>query len=135
MCIGLITTLYQSGDQHEESNYRRLTVGYVIAKMFAMDFWNKNSLMGAHEPAEEQVVRAKGEAGFQKDVCTTNINFSLRSLTDRTRQTWRTGKLLCSCASSKRALDTAPHGMLWQAAGGSWCLCHKPGCHQACLCT
>ena len=36
LSVGLITAVYQSGDKSDMSNYRGITVGSVIAKLFAM---------------------------------------------------------------------------------------------------
>ena len=36
LSVGLITAFYKSGDKGDMSNYRGITVGSVIAKLFAM---------------------------------------------------------------------------------------------------
>ena len=36
LSVGLITAVYKSGDKGDMSNYRGITVGSVIAKLFAM---------------------------------------------------------------------------------------------------
>ena len=36
LCVALITVVYESGDKSDMSNYRGITVGSVIAKLFVM---------------------------------------------------------------------------------------------------
>ena len=64
------------------SNYRGITVGSVIAKLFAMILEQRFAFW-----AEEHAVKAKGQAGFRKDFRTTDNIFILRSLFDKQKQT------------------------------------------------
>jgi len=56
-------------------NYRGITVGLVLAKVFAMilEAWLSSW-------AEERGLRARGQAGFRKDFCTTDNLYILRTL-------------------------------------------------------
>ena len=94
------------------SNYRGITVGFVIAKLFAMILEQTIASW-----AEKQGVKAKGQAGFRKDFRTTNNIFILRSLIDNqrsTRQKGNAGKLYCCFVDFKEAFDTVPRAVLWQ---------------------
>ena len=87
LSIGLITAVYNSGDRNNMSNYRGITVGSVIAKLFAMILEQRIASW-----AEKQGVKAKGQAGFRKDFRTTDNIFILRSLIDKQRRTRQKGK-------------------------------------------
>ena len=60
-------------------NYRGITVGSVIAKLFAMILDHRIAVWAEGE--------AKGQAGFRKDFRTTYNNFVLKSLIDKQTQT------------------------------------------------
>ena len=82
-----------AGDKSDMSNYRGITVGSVIARLFAMILEQRIASW-----AEKQGVKAKGQAGFRKDFRTTDNIFILRSLIEKQRQTrqkGRTSKLYC----------------------------------------
>ena len=82
------------------SNYRGISVGSVIAKLFAMTLDNRTAVW-----AEDEGIKAKGQAGFRKDI------FVLKSLIDKQKQMH--GSLYC-CFADFKALDMVPHGLLWQ---------------------
>ena len=63
--------------------------------------------------AEDEGIKAKGQAGFRKDFRTTNNIFVLKSLIDKQKQTH--GKLYSCFVDFKKAFDTVPRGLLWQA--------------------
>ena len=94
------------------SNYRGITVGSVIAKLFAMVLEQRIASW-----AEDHAVKTKGQAGFRKELRTTDNIFILRSLIDRQRQTrlkGKAGKLYCCFVDFRKALDTVPRAVLWQ---------------------
>ncbi len=102
------------------SNYRGITVGSVIAKLFAMILDHRIAVW-----AEDEGIKAKGQAGFRKDFCTTDNIFVLKSLIDKqkqTRQRKASGKLHCCFVDFKKAFDTVPRGLLWQVLErvGTW---------------
>ena len=93
LSVGLITAVYKSGDKSDMSNYRGITVGSVIAKLFAMILEQRIASW-----AEDHAAKAKGQAGFRKEFRTTDNIFILRSLIDKQRQTrlkGKAGKLYC----------------------------------------
>ncbi len=55
------------------SNYRGITVGSVIAKLFAMILDHRIAFW-----AEDEGIKAKGQAGFRKDFRTTDNIFVLK---------------------------------------------------------
>ena len=61
LSVGLITAVYKSGDKSDMSNYRGITVGSVIAKLFTMILEQRIASW-----AEEHAVKAKGQASFMK---------------------------------------------------------------------
>ena len=112
LSVGLIAAVYKSGDKTDMSNYRGITVGSVIAKLFAMILEQRTATW-----AEEHAVKAKGQAGFRKDLRTTDNIFILRSLIDKQKQTrlkGNAGKLSCCFVDLRKAFDTAPRAVLWQ---------------------
>ncbi len=112
LSVGLITAVYKSGDKSDMSNYRGSTVGSVIAKLFAMILDHRIAVW-----AEDEGIKAKGQAGFRKDFCTTDNIFVLKFFIDKQKQTRQgkaSGKLYCCFVDFKKAFDTVPRGLLWQ---------------------
>ena len=100
--VGLITAVYNSGNKGVVSNYRGITVS-VIAMILdhRIAIW-----------AEDEGIKAKGQAGFRKDFRPTDNIFILKSLIDRQKQTHGT---LYSCfVDFGKAFDTVSGGLLWQ---------------------
>ena len=112
LSVGLITAVYKSGDKPDMSNYRGITVGSVIAKLFAMILEQRIATW-----AEKHSVKAKGQAGSRKDFRITDNIFVLRSLINRqreVRQKGKAGKLYCCFVDFRKAFDTVPRHLLWQ---------------------
>ena len=112
LSVGLITAVYKSGDKTDMSNYRGITVGSVIAKLFAMILEQRIATW-----AEEHAVKAKGQAGCQKDFRTTDNTFVLRSLIDKQRQTRlkrNAGKLFGCFVDFRKVFGSVPRAVLWQ---------------------
>ena len=57
------------GDKSDMSNYRGITVGPVIAKLFAMILEQRIASW-----AEDHAVKAKGQAGFRKNSARLTIS-------------------------------------------------------------
>ena len=95
LSVGLITAVYKSGGKNNTSNYRGITVGSVIAKLFAANCSNDSMLEHTLNILEQRIaswaekhgVKAKGQAGFRKNFRTTDNIFIMRSLIDKQ---WRT---------------------------------------------
>ncbi len=71
----VVHTLFKGGDASKFDNYRGITVGPILAKLFAMILDKRLS-----EWAEQHGLRAKGQVGFRKDYRTTDQFFILRTL-------------------------------------------------------
>jgi len=67
LSIGVIHALHKGGDALQFENYRGITVGPVLAKVFAMILEARLSSW-----AEERGLCARGQAGFRKDFHTTD---------------------------------------------------------------
>jgi hypothetical protein len=80
LSVGIIHALYKGGDYNQFDNYRGITVGPVLAKVFAM-------ILESHisQWAETNDLRAKGQAGFRKDFRTICNLFILHTLTEQAR--------------------------------------------------
>jgi hypothetical protein len=78
--VGIIHALYKGGDCSQFDNYNGITVGPVLAKVFAMILESRIS-----QWAETNDLRAKGHAGFRMDFRTTDNLFILRTLTEQAR--------------------------------------------------
>ena len=112
LSVGLITVAYESGDKTDMSDYRGITSGSVIIKLFAMRLEQRTPSWG-----EEHAVKATGQAGFRKDFRTTDDIFILRSLIDKQKQTrkqGKCGKLRCCFVDFRKVFDTVPRAVLWQ---------------------
>ncbi len=75
LSAGVIHALHKGGDALQFENYRGITVGPVLAKVFAMILEARLSSW-----AENKGLRARGQAGFRKDFRTTNNLYILRTL-------------------------------------------------------
>jgi altronate dehydratase len=80
LSIGIIHALYKGGDCSQFDNYRGITVGPVLAKVFTM-------ILESHisKWAETNDLRAKGQVGFRKDFKTIDNLFIFRTLTEQAR--------------------------------------------------
>ncbi len=90
--------------------YRGITVGFVVAKLFAMILEQRIASW-----AEEHA--AKGQAGFWKDSLTTDNIFVLKSLIDKqnqSRQQGTAGKLYCCFVDFRKAINTVLCAVPWQ---------------------
>ncbi len=113
LSVGLITAVYKSGDKSDMSKYQGITVGSVIAKLFAMILNHRIAVW-----AEDEGIKAKGQAGFRKDFCTTDNIFILKALIDKQKQTRRgkaSEKLYCCFVDFKTAFDCSS----WLAVAGA----------------
>jgi hypothetical protein len=80
LSVGIIHALYKGGDCSQFDNYRGITVGLVLAKVFAMIFESCIS-----QWVETNDLRAKGQAGFKKDFRIIDNLFILRTLIEQAR--------------------------------------------------
>jgi hypothetical protein len=96
LSVGIIHALYKGGDCSQFDNYRGITVGPVLIKVFTMILKSR-----INQWAKTNDLRAKGHAGFIKDFRTTNNLFIFRTLTEQARfQKKTTIHLFCGLQKS-----------------------------------
>ncbi len=103
--VGIIHALYKGGDCSQFDNYRGITVGPILAKVFAMILESRMS-----QWAKTNDLRTKGQVGFKKDFRTTDNLFILRTLTEQAR--FQKKKLYTCFVDFKKAFDTVPRDLL-----------------------
>jgi hypothetical protein len=111
LSVGIIHALYKGGDCSQFDNYRGITVGPVLAKMFAMIFESRIS-----QWVETNDLRAKGQAGFRKDFRTTDNLFILHTLTEQAR--FQKKQVYTCFVDFKKAFNIVPRDLLWQVLEG-----------------
>jgi len=103
----VIHALHKGGDALQFENYRGITMGHVLAKVFAMILEAR-----LNSWAEERGLRARGQASFRKDFCTTDNLYILRTLIEQS--THKRKKVYYCFVNFHKAFDTVPHDLLWQ---------------------
>ncbi len=103
----VVHTLFKGGDASEFDNYRGITVGPILAKLFVMILDKR-----LNEWAEQHGLRVKGQAGFGKDYYTTDQLFILRTLIAQSKV--KKKPLYCCFVDLKKTLDIVSHEVLWQ---------------------
>ena len=104
-CRGVIHPVFKSGQRDDPSNYRGITVTPVLSKLFAMVIEARLTSW-----AEDNHMRARGQAGFRKGHRTVDHVFTLLHLTKQ-----RAGKrLYCCFVDFRKAFDSIPRERLWQ---------------------
>jgi hypothetical protein len=106
LSTGIIHALHKDGDALQFENYRGITVGPVLAKVFAMILEARLSRW-----AEERGLRARGQAGFRKKFRTTDNLYILRKLIEQS--THKHEKVYCCFVDFRKAFDTVPRDLLW----------------------
>jgi hypothetical protein len=99
LSVGIIHALYKGGDYSQFNNYRGITVGPVLAKVFAIILESRIS-----QWVETNDLHAKGHASFRKDFRTIDNLFILRTLTEQAR--FKKKKLYTCFVDLKKAFDT-----------------------------
>ena len=113
MCEGLpdswrlstIVPIFKSGDPMIPGNYRTIMVGHTLARLYASILEQKLSGW-----AEEEGVRAKGQAGFRKGFSTLDHILTLRTIIEEGRANGR--KIYCCFVDFRKAFDTVPRARL-----------------------
>ncbi len=65
LSIGVLHTFFKGGDAFEFDNYKGITIGLILAKLFVVIFDKR-----LNEWVKQHRLRAKGQAGFRKDYLT-----------------------------------------------------------------
>jgi len=107
LSTGVIHVLHKGGDALQFESYRGITVGPVLAKVFAMilEAWLCSW-------AEERGLRARGQAGFRKDFRTMDNLYILQMLIEQ--NTHKRKKVYYFLVDFRKAFDTVPRDLLWQ---------------------
>ncbi len=106
LSTGAIHALHKGGDVLQFKNYRGITMGPVLAKVFAMILEAR-----LNRWVEERGLRARGHAGFRKDLRTTDNLYILRTLIEQS--THKRKKVYCCFVDFRKAFDTMPCDLLW----------------------
>jgi hypothetical protein len=120
----VVHVLFKGGDASKFDNYRGITIGPILAKMFAMILEKRLS-----EWVEQHGLRAKGQAWFRKDYCTTDQLFILQTLIEQSKA--KKKPLYCCFVDFKKAFDIVPCEVLWQVLAGLRVEGHFLQCLQA----
>ena len=104
--VGIITPIFKKGDKNDCNNYRGVTVGTALSKLYAM-ILNKRLM----EWTEKHKLRANAQAGFRSDHrCPDNV-FILRTLIEQAKAHKKS--LYCCFIDFSKAFDTIPRTKLW----------------------
>lgn len=106
--LGAITSIHKKGDVTDPNNYRGITVGHVLAKLYAIVI---NSRLASW--LEARGLRAKGQAGFRQGHRTVDNCFIVRAMAERARA--RGVKLYCCAVDFEKAFDSVDRPLLWAA--------------------
>jgi hypothetical protein len=107
----VVHAFFKGGDTSKFDNYMGITVGHVLAKLFAMIFDKRLS-----EWVEQHGLRAKGQAGFCKDYRTTDQLFILRTLIEQSKA--KKKPLYCCFVDFKKTFNIVPREVMWQVLAG-----------------
>jgi hypothetical protein len=91
----------------EFDNYRGITIGPILAKLFVMILDKR-----LNEWAKQHGLRAKGQTGFRKDYRITDQFFILRTLIKQSKA--KKKPLYCCFVDFKNAFNIVPREVLWQ---------------------
>jgi exonuclease III len=105
--VGVIHPIFKSGDAQDCMNYRGITVGDTLGKLYATILNNR-----INKWAEQNDLRAKGQAGFRKGYRTSDNMLILRTIIDNRKSAG--GKLFACFVDFKKAFDTVPRELLWK---------------------
>ena len=106
--LGAITAIHKKGDATDPNNYRGITVGHVLGKLYALMLNNRLTAW-----AEASGVRAKGQAGFRQGFRTIDNCFVLRALVERARA--KGIKLYICAVDLEKAFDSVDRPLMWEA--------------------
>ncbi len=122
LSIGVIHALHEGGDALQFENYRGITMGPKLAKVFAMILEAQ-----LNSWAEERGLRAKGQVGFRKDFHTTNNLYILRMFIEQS--THKCKKVYYCFVDFHKTFDIMPRDLLWQVLAEMGIM----GCFMQCL--
>lgn len=103
---GFIVPIYKKGDKNEPANYRGITLLSTIGKLFTRILNNR-----LNDWAEEYHVYIEAQAGFRKNMGTTDNIFILNSLITHVLN--QNEKLYCVFVDFTKAFDFVVRDILW----------------------
>jgi hypothetical protein len=106
--VGIITSVLKKGDPSDPNNYRGITVGHVLGKLYALVLTARLTTW-----LEARGLRAQGQAGFRAGYRTVDNCFILRAIAERCRAN-RT-KLYGCAVDLTKAFDSVNRELLWAA--------------------
>jgi hypothetical protein len=95
LSTGVVDALFKRGDAFEFDNYKGITIGPILAKLFVMILDKRLSKW-----ATQHGLRAKGQPGFCKDYHIIDQLFHIAN-SDRTKQSKKEAILLLLCGLQK----------------------------------
>jgi hypothetical protein len=111
LSTGVVHVLFKRGDASKFDNYKGITIGPILAKLFVMILEKRLS-----EWVEQHGLRVKGQVGFRKDYRTIDQLFILRTLIEHSKA--KKKPLYCCFVDFKKAFDIVPCEVLWQVLAG-----------------
>lgn len=111
-CTGIICPIFKKGDPNDCSNFRGITAGSILGKLYAtvlegrLDQW-----------VEKEGLRADFQAGFRKDYRTMDNVFILKTLIAKAKalnSIPKKKRLYVCFVDFKKAFDTVPRSLLWE---------------------
>lgn len=110
--LGAITSLHKKGDITDPNNYRGITVGHVLGKIYAKIYVNARLSAWLAEHGR----RAVGQAGFRPGHQTVDNCFILRAIIERAQTRGvRRAKLYICAVDFGKAFDSVARDKLWAA--------------------
>jgi len=111
LSTGVVHALFKGANASEFDNYKGITVGLILAKLFVMIFDKRLS-----EWFEQHGLCAKGQIGFCKNYYTTDQLFILQILIEKSKA--KKKPLYCYFVDFKKAFDIVSCEVLWQMLVG-----------------
>ena len=110
-CVGVVHPIFKAGYRNDPGDYRGITVVVILAKLYAMVLEARATAW-----AEDKRCRAKGQAGFRKDFCTTDQLFIICTILQQAKHSKR--KLDCCFVDFEKAFDLVRRESLCQVLEG-----------------
>jgi hypothetical protein len=102
----VVHVLFKRGDAFKFDNYKGITIGPILVKLFVMILEKRLS-----EWVEQHGLHAKGQVGFRKNYYNTDQLFILRTPIEHNKA--KKKPLYCCFVNFKKAFDIVPHEVLW----------------------
>ena len=103
--LSTIVPLFKAGDLTVPQNYRTIMVGHTLAWLYASILEQQLSKW-----AENEGIRAAGQAGFRRDFSTLDHLLTLRAIIEEGRAHGR--RMYCCFVDFRKAFDTVPRARL-----------------------